>query len=65
MALVIDNFEEDDDNEIIILQNLINLIKKEENRPKIRLILSGRCKFINKKQLLYLKNELNMKKTNN
>ena len=57
IALVIDNFNEDDDNEIIILQNLINLIKKEENGFKIRLILSGRCKYINKKQLLYLKNE--------
>ena len=60
----LDNFDEDDDNEIIILQNLIDLIKKEENRPKIKLILSGRCKFMNKKQLLYLKNELNMEKKN-
>ena len=64
IAVVIDNFDEDDDNEIIILQNLINLIKKEENQFKMKLILSGRCKFMNKKQLLYLKNELNMKKTN-
>ena len=65
IVIVIDNFDEDDDNEIMILQNLINLIKREENRPKIKLILSGRCKFMNKKLFLYLKNELNMKKSNN
>ena len=64
IIFALDNFDEDDDNEIIILQNLIDLIKEEENRPKIKLILSGRCKFMNKKQLLYLKNELNMEKKN-
>ena len=59
---VIDNFDEEDENEIKILQNLIDLIKKEENWQKIRLIISGRCKFIFKKQLLYLKNQLNIKR---
>ena len=65
IVVVIDNLDEDDDNEIIRIQYLIDLIKKEENRPKIKLILSGRCKFMNKKQLFYLKNELNMEKNNN
>ena len=62
---VIDNLDEDNENEMLTIQNLISLVKEEENRKKIKLIISGRCKFLYKKQLLYLKNELSIKKSNN
>ena len=64
ILLVIDNFDEDDESEIIILQKLIKLVNKEENRLKIRLILAGRCNFIYEKQFLYLKNELDIETSN-
>ena len=62
---IIDNFDTDDEEEISSLQNLINLIKTEEHRNKIKLIISGNNKFLNSKLLLYLKNELNFKNPNN
>ena len=61
ILLVIDDLDEDDDE----INNLIELIKMENNRSKIRLIISGRSQFIYNKQLLYLKNELNMKSVRN
>ena len=62
IIVVIDNFDEDDKDNIEILNRLINTIKKEENRSKLKLIISGRCGFIYDKQLLYLKNELKIDK---
>ena len=61
ILLVIDDLDEDDDE----INNIIELIKMENNRSKIRLIISGRSQFIYNKQLLYLKNELNMKSVRN
>ncbi len=62
---IIDNFDTDNDEEISSIQNLINLIKTEEHRNKIKLIVSGNSKFLNSKLLLYLKNELNFENPNN
>ena len=60
--VVIDNFDEDNEEEINILENIIMLIKKGDkymDHLKIKLILSGRCKFMNRKQLFYLINSNN------
>ena len=65
VLVVIDNLDEEDETKIIILQNVIDLVKKEENRMKMRLILSGRCNFFYKKQMLYLKDELSTRNVNN
>ena len=61
ILIVIDNFDEDEENEVQNLKNIINLAKKQENSNKIKLIISGRCKFIYKIQNLYLNNKLDNK----
>ena len=61
ILIVIDNFDEDDEYEVQNLKNIINLAKKSENSDKIKLIISGRCKFIYKIQNLYLNNNLDYK----
>ena len=43
------------------MKNIIDLCKKPENEYKIKLIISGRCKFIYKMQNLYLNNKLGNK----
>ena len=63
ILIVIDNFDEDDENEIQNLKNIINLAKKQENSDKIKLIISGRYKFIYEIQNLYLNNKLDNKET--
>ena len=65
ILVVLDNFDDDNEEEITILNNLINLIKEENNRRKIKLIISGRCSFMYKKQYYYLKDELNIRTPNN
>ena len=65
ILVVLDNFDDDNEEEIIILNNLITLIKEEDNRKKIKLIISGRCSFMYKKQYYYLKDELNIRTPNN
>ena len=65
ILVVLDNFDDDNEEEITILNNLINLIKEENNRKKIKLIISGRCSFMYKKQYYYLKDELNIRTPNN
>ena len=65
ILVVLDNFDDDNEEEITILNNLINLIKQENNRRKIKLIISGRCSFMYKKQYYYLKDELNIRTPNN
>ena len=65
ILVVLDNFDDDNEEEINILNNLINLIKQENNRRKIKLIISGRCSFMYKKQYYYLKDELNIRTPNN
>ena len=62
LRIVIDNFDEDDKEAIYLLQNLINLIKQEGNRHKVRLILSGKSQFIYDKLLLYFQKKLSSKK---
>ena len=57
IILVIDDFDEDYKE----IKNIIDLITKENNRPKIKLIISGRSEFMYSKQLLYLKEESNKK----
>ena len=57
IILVIDDFDEDHKE----TKNIIDLITKENNRPKIKLIISGRSEFMYSKQLLYLKEESNKK----
>ena len=57
---VIDNFDEDDEDKLIILNKIIELVKKESNLQKMRLIISGRCQYMYNQQMFYLKNELNM-----
>ena len=61
ILIVIDNFDEDDENEIQNLINITNLAKKQENLDKIKLIISGRCKFIYKIQNLYFNNIMDYK----
>ena len=58
ILIVIDNFDEEDEKEVEMIKNIINLVEKSENIKKIKLIISGRCKFIYKKQNLYLNNKL-------
>ena len=58
ITVVLDNFDEYEDGDIDVLNKLINLIKSDGNRHKLKLIISGRNEFIYSKQLLYLKNEL-------
>ena len=65
IVVVLDNFDENESDDIDILNKLINTIKKEGNRHKMKLIISGRSEFIYNKQLLYLKNELKSDKPNN
>ena len=61
ILFAIDNFDEDDEKEVGYLKNIIDLCKKPLNEYKIKLIISGRCKFIYKMQNLYLNNELGFK----
>ena len=58
ILFVIDNFDEEDENEVKILKNIISLVKKAENIKKIKLIISGRCSFIYKMQNQYFNNKL-------
>ena len=58
ILFVIDNFDEEDENEVKILKNIISLVKKTENIKKIKLIISGRCSFIYKMQNQYFNNKL-------
>ena len=53
MLVIIDNFDEDNKEEVNYLENLVKLAILEENREKIKLIISGRCKFMNEKIKLY------------
>ena len=58
IVTVIDNFDEDNEEEIGNLQHLINLVKNEKNIPKIKLIISGNSKFLYKKLYDYYNNQL-------
>ena len=55
---VIDNFDEENESETQILKNIISLAKKDENIKKIKLVISGRCKFIYNAQNNYINNKL-------
>ena len=61
ILVVLDNFDDDCEEEITILKDLFTLIKEEDNRNKIKLIISGRCPFLYKKEFDYLKDELNIR----
>ena len=58
IVTVIDNYDEDNEEEIGNLQHLINLVKNEKNIPKIKLIISGNSKFLYKKLYDYYNNQL-------
>ena len=61
IIVVIDNFDEDNQEEIKYIEDIINLVIKEDlvdKHLKIKLILSGRCKFIYNKLFKCLKNRL-------
>ena len=58
ILFVLDNFDEEDEDEVQMLKNIISLVKKIENAKKIKLIISGRCKFIYNMQNLYFNNKL-------
>ena len=47
IIVIIDNFDEENEQEYEKMESLIRLVK--QNEKKIKLILSGHCQFINKK----------------
>ena len=64
MTVIIDNFDEDNVEEVKYLEKLIELAIFGENIEKIKLILSGRCAFINGKIKLYLDNKIDLSHSN-